>query len=107
MEEYTKTVNNMGYFLNMLKEEFGNLKVNEIYSTKLGGRSVEILEVLMDKGRFLAMFQSEEKKGGVYLWSLIITSAKNTRTIRGMDRMDSMKMRIKDNIKSIIEGIEE
>jgi len=96
----------MGYFLDMLKEEFGNLKVNEVYSTELGERSVEILEVLVGKERFLAMFQSEEKKGGIYLWSLIITSARNTRTIRGMDDMKGMKMRIKANIKSIIEGIE-
>ncbi|WP_461865018.1 hypothetical protein [Thermococcus sp.] len=100
-------MNNVGYFLEMLKEEFGDFEVNEIYSTELGERNVEILEVFVDKERFLAMFQSEKKKGGIYLWSLIITSAKNTRTIRGMDNMEGMKMRIKANIKSIIEGISE
>ncbi|AIF68533.1 hypothetical protein PAP_00430 [Palaeococcus pacificus DY20341] len=97
----------MGYFLDMLREEFKDLKVNEIYSTQLGNRSVEILEVSAENWRFLAMFQSEEKKGGVYLWSLIITSPKNTRTIQGMDRMDTLKLRIRDNIKSMIEGLTE
>lgn len=96
----------MGYFKDILRESFGNLKVKEVYSTALGNRNVEILEVEVDNGRFLAMFQSEEKKHDLYLWSLIITSAKNTRTIQGMDRMDTLKLRIRDNIKSIMEGIE-
>ncbi|WP_245612492.1 hypothetical protein [Palaeococcus ferrophilus] len=99
-------MNKVGYFRDILEESFGNLRVKEVYSTTLGNRNVEILEVEVDKGRFLAMFQSEEKKHGLYLWSLIITSANNTRTIQGMDRMDTLELRIRDNIKSIIEGIE-
>ncbi|WP_237702809.1 hypothetical protein [Thermococcus barophilus] len=96
----------MGYFAEMLKREFEELNVEEVYTTKLGNRDIEILEVSVYGTKFLAMFQSEEKKHGLYLWSLIITSANNTRTIQGMDKLDTLKMRIKENVRAIMEGME-
>ncbi|MBO8175283.1 MAG: hypothetical protein H0Z18_08495 [Thermococcus sp.] len=96
----------MGYFAEMLKGEFEELDVKDIYTTKLGNRNIEILEVSVYDTKFLAMFQSEEKKHGLYLWSLIITSANNTRTIRGIDLLDTLKMRIKENVRAIMEGME-
>ncbi len=96
----------MGYFAEMLKREFERLDVKDIYTTKLGNRNIEILEVSVYDTKFLAMFQSEERKHGLYLWSLIITSANNTRTIQGMDRLDTLKMRIKENVRAIMEGME-
>ncbi|NJE08421.1 hypothetical protein E3E31_07775 [Thermococcus sp. M39] len=97
----------MGYFAEMLKREFEELDVKDIYTTKLGSRDIEILEVSACDTKFLAMFQSEEKKHGLYLWSLIITSANNTRTIRGIDRLETLKMRIKENVRAIVEGMKE
>lgn len=96
----------MGYFAEMLKREFEELDVKDIYTTKLGSRDIEILEVSGYDTKFLAMFQSEEKKHGIYLWSLIITSANNTRTIRGLDKLNTLKMRIKENVRAILEGME-
>jgi len=96
----------MGYFAEMLKREFERLDVKDIYTTKLGNRNIEILEVSVYDTKFLAMFQSEERKHGLYLWSLIITSANNTRTIQGMDKLDTLKMRIKENVRAIMEGME-
>lgn len=96
----------MGYFAEMLKREFERLDVKDIYTTKLGSRNIEILEVSVYDTKFLAMFQSEERKHGLYLWSLIITSANNTRTIQGMDKLDTLKMRIKENVRAIMEGME-
>jgi|Deesub1362B_J571_1020462.scaffolds.fasta_scaffold00012_7 DUF971 family protein len=95
----------MGYFADILKEEFKEMNVREIYSTRLGKRDIEILEVDVDGEKFLAMFQSEEKKHGLYLWSVILTSANNTRTIQGRDNMNTLKLRIRENIKAIVQGI--
>jgi len=95
----------MGEFTEMLKREFGGLEAREIYSTKLGNRSVEILEVEAKGSRFLVMFQDEPKKHDIHRWSLIITSANNSRTIQGMDKLDTLKMRIKENVRAIIEGL--
>ncbi|AHF81235.1 hypothetical protein [Thermococcus paralvinellae] len=96
----------MGYFAEMLKREFKELDVKDIYTTKLGSRDIEILEATAHDTKFPAMFQSEEKKYGIYLWSLIITSTNNTRTIRGLDKLDTLKMRIKENVRAIVEGME-
>lgn len=96
----------MGYFAEMLEREFERLDVKDIYTTKLGSRNIEILEVSVYDTKFLAMFQSEERKHGLCLWSLIITSANNTRTIQGMDKLDTLKMRIKENVRAIMEGME-
>ncbi|MBC7108959.1 MAG: hypothetical protein H5T41_09305 [Methanomassiliicoccales archaeon] len=95
----------MGEFAEMLKREFGGLEVKEIYSTKLGERNIEILEVEAGGSKFLVMFQAEPKKHDLHRWSLIITSANNTRTIQGMDTLDTLKMRIKENVRAIIEGL--
>lgn len=95
----------MGEFAEMLEREFGGLKTNEIYSTKLGNRSIEILEVEAKGSKMLVMFQDEPMKHDLHRWSLIITSAKNTRTIQGMDKIDTLKMRIKENVRSILEGM--
>ena len=95
----------MGYFADILKEEFKEMNVREIYSTRLGKRDIEILEVDVDGEKFLAMFQSEEKKHGLYLWTVILTSANNTRTIQRRDNMNTLKLRIRENIKAIVQGI--
>ena len=95
----------MGKFAEMLEREFSGLKTKEIYSTKLGGRSIEIIEVEAKGSKFLVMFQDEPRKHELHRWSLIITSANNTRTIQGMDKLDTLKMRIKENVRSIIEGM--
>jgi len=95
----------MGDFAEMLEREFSGLKTKEIYSTKLGDRSIEIIEVENKGSKFLVMFQDEPKKHGLHRWSLIITSANNTRTIQGMDKLDTLKMRIKENVRAIMEGL--
>jgi len=43
----------LGKFAEMLRREFGGLETREIYSTKLGDRSVEIIEVEAKGSRFL------------------------------------------------------
>jgi len=95
----------MGEFAEMLEREFSGLNTKEIYSTKLGDRSIEIIEVENKGSKFLVMFQDEPKKHELHRWSLIITSANNTRTIQGMDKLDTLKMRIKENVRAIMEGL--
>ncbi|ACS91001.1 hypothetical protein [Thermococcus sibiricus] len=95
----------MGEFAEMLEREFGGLKTHKIYSTQLGNRSIEILEVEAKGSKLLVMFQDEPMKHDLRKWSLIITSAKNTRTIQGMDKVDTLKMRINENVRSILEGM--
>ncbi len=43
------------------------------------------------------MFQSSLVKDDIY-WSLIITSPNNTRTLKGMDKEDGIKLAIRSSI---------
>jgi len=95
----------MGYLSDILRNEYGNLEVREIYASKLGETDVEIVEVDSDGEKFVAMFQSIPVKDGLYRWSLIITSAHNTRTIKGMDRLDAINLALKSSIDAMIKGI--
>ncbi len=96
----------MGYFSEMLQEEYGNLNVKEVYRSKLGETDVEIVEVSAGEKKFIAMFQSSPLKGDVYQWSLIITSPNNTRTLKGMDNEKGIKLAIRSSIDAMMEGME-
>ncbi|WP_099209440.1 hypothetical protein [Thermococcus henrietii] len=96
----------MGYLSDVLRNEYGNLEVREVYTSKLGETDVEIVEVSSGGEKFIAMFQSVPVKDGLYKWSLIITSAHNTRTIKGMDRLDAINLALRSSIDAMIKGIE-
>ncbi|NJE54412.1 hypothetical protein [Thermococcus sp. 21S9] len=95
----------MGYLSDILKDEYGNLEVREVYSSRLGDTEVEIVEVSSGAEKFIAMFQSIPMKEGIYKWSLIITSAHNTRTIKGMDDLDGIKLALRSSVDAMIKGI--
>ena len=95
----------MGYLSDILKDEYNNLKVREVYSSKLGNTDVEIVEVSSGDEKFIAMFQSIPVRDGLYKWSLIITSAHNTRTIKGMDRIDAIKLALRSSVDAMVKGI--
>ncbi|WP_232462051.1 hypothetical protein [Thermococcus siculi] len=95
----------MGYLFDMLRGEYENLDVKEVYSAKLGDTDVEILEVSSGDEKFVAMFQSVPVKEDLYKWSIIITSAHNTRTIKGMDSLDGIKLALKSSIDAMVAGM--
>ena len=95
----------MGYLFNMLESEYGSLAVREVYSSKIGNTDVEILEVSVGDEKFIAMFQSVPVKENLYKWSIIITSAHNTRTLKGMDSPDGIKLALKSSIDAMVKGI--
>ncbi|NJE30153.1 hypothetical protein E3E38_03690 [Thermococcus sp. 18S1] len=95
----------MGYLSDMLSKEYGNLDVREVYSTKLGETDVEILEASVGGEKFIAMFQSVPVKENLYKWSIIITSAHNTRTLKGMDTLDGIKLALKSSIEAMMAGM--
>ncbi|WP_148883804.1 hypothetical protein [Thermococcus aciditolerans] len=95
----------MGYLSDMLSKEYGNLEVREVYSTKLGETDVEILEASVEGEKFIAMFQSVPVKENLYKWSIIITSAHNTRTLKGMDTLDGIKLALKSSIDAMMAGM--
>ncbi|CAD5245346.1 hypothetical protein [Thermococcus camini] len=95
----------MGYLSDMLSKEYGNLEVREVYSTKLGETDVEILEVSVGGEKFIAMFQSVPVKENLYKWSIIITSAHNTRTLKGMDTLEGIKLALKSSIEAMMAGM--
>jgi hypothetical protein len=95
----------MGYLSDILKDEYNNLEVREVYSSKLGNTDVEIVEVSSGGEKFIAMFQSIPVRDGLHKWSLIITSAHNTRTIKGMDRIDAIKLALRSSIDAMVKGI--
>jgi hypothetical protein len=96
----------MGYFSEMLQKEYGNLDVKEIYRAKLGETDVEIVEVSAEGNKFIATFQSSPLKDGVYRWSLIITSPNNTRTLKGMDKEEGIKLAIRSSIDAMLKRME-
>jgi len=95
----------MGYLSDVLRDEYSGLDVREVYSSKLGNTDVEIVEVSSGGEKFIAMFQSTPVKDGIYRWSLIITSAHNTRTIKGMDRLDAINLALRSSVDAMIKGI--
>ncbi|WP_297500889.1 hypothetical protein [Thermococcus sp.] len=95
----------MGYLSDVLRNEYSNLEVREVYSSKLGDTDVEIVEVSSGGEKFIAMFQSNPVKNGIYKWSLIITSSHNTRTIKGMDRINSINLALRSSIEAMLKGI--
>jgi len=95
----------MGYLSDVLRDEYGNLEVREVYSSKLGDTDVEIVEVSSGGEKFIAMFQSIPVKDEIYKWSLIITSPHNTRTIKGMERLDAINLALRSSIDAMIKGI--
>jgi len=97
----------MGYLADTLRSEYENLVVRDVYTSKLGDTDVEILEVSSGDRKFIAMFQSRPLKKGVFKWSLIITSPNNTRTLRGMDPIDGIKLALKSSIDAMMKGMEE
>ncbi|ACJ17169.1 hypothetical protein TON_1679 [Thermococcus onnurineus NA1] len=97
----------MGCLSDRLREEYKDLQIKEVYATKLGDTDIEILEVSKDGQKFIAMFQSRLLKDGIFQWSLIITSANNTRTIKGLDPMDGIKLALKSSIDAMIAGMKE
>ncbi|NJE85475.1 hypothetical protein E3E23_06510 [Thermococcus sp. CX2] len=97
----------MGHLSDRLREEYKDLQIKEVYATKLGDTDIEILEVSKDEQKFIAMFQSRLLKDGIFQWSLIITSANNTRTIKGLDPMDGIKLALKSSIDAMIAGMKE
>ena len=96
----------MGHLSEILRKEYGDLTVRDVYSTKLGDTDVEIVEVSKDGERFIAMFQSREVKENLFRWSLIITSAKHTRTLKGMDSLDGIILVLKSSIDAMVVGME-
>lgn len=97
----------MGHLSDRLQEEYRDLQIKEVYATKLGDTDIEILEVSKDEQKFIAMFQSRLLKDGIFQWSLIITSANNTRTIKGLDPTDGIKLALKSSIDAMIAGMKE
>ncbi|ASJ11421.1 hypothetical protein [Thermococcus thioreducens] len=97
----------MGYLSETLMKEYGDLTVRDVYSTKLGDTDVEIIEVSKDGKKFIAMFQSRKVKENLFRWSLIITSARHTRTLKGMDPLDGITLALKSSIDAMIAGMEE
>ncbi len=97
----------MGYLADMLRAEYENLLVKDVYTSKLGDTDVEILEVSSGEQKFIAMFQSRPLKEGIFRWSLIITSPNNTRTLKGMDPLDGIKLALKSSIDAMMKGMEE
>ncbi|WP_297437306.1 hypothetical protein [Thermococcus sp.] len=97
----------MGYLADMLRAEYENLLVKDVYTSKLGDTDVEILEVSLGEQKFIAMFQSRPLKEGIFRWSLIITSPNNTRTLKGMDPLDGIKLALKSSIDAMMKGMEE
>ena len=95
----------MGYLSDVLKSEYSNLEVREVYSSKLGDTDVEIVEVSSGGEKFIAMFQSSPVRDGIYKWSLIVTSAHNTRTMKGMDRLEDINLALRSSIEAMIRGI--
>ena len=95
----------MGYLSDILKNEYSNLEVRDIYSSRLGDTEVEILEVESGDEKFIAMFQSIPVKEGIHRWSLIVTSAHNTRTIKGMDSLEGIKLALRSSVDAMIAGI--
>jgi len=102
---YVQLMMDMGYLSEMLRGEYGNLDVREVYSAKLGETDVEILEVSAEGEKFIAMFQSVPVKEDLYKWSIIITSAHNTRTLKGMDSLDGIKLALKSSIDAMMAGM--
>ena len=96
----------VGHFSKMLQEEYSGLDVREIYKTKIGSTEVEIVEVSKGENKFIAMFQSSLVKDGIYKWSLIITSPNNTRTLKGMDREEGIKLALRSSIDAMMKGME-
>ncbi|WP_168188347.1 hypothetical protein [Thermococcus indicus] len=45
------------------------------------------------------------KRGGGQKWSIIITSAHNTRTLKGMDTLDGIKLALKSSIEAMMAGM--
>jgi len=97
----------MGYLSDILRSEYENLVVKDVYTSKLGDTDVEILEVSAGDRKFIAMFQSRLLKEGIYKWSLIITSPNNTRTLRGMDPVEGIRLALKSSIDAMMKGMEE
>jgi hypothetical protein len=97
----------MGYLADMLRAEYEDLVVKDVYTSKLGDTDVEILEVSSGEQKFIAMFQSRPLKEGIFRWSLIITSPNNTRTLKGMDPLDGIKLALKSSIDAMMKGMEE
>ena len=95
----------MGYLSDILRDEYGNLEVREVYSSMLGSTEVEIVEVNSGGEKFIAMFQSIPVKEDLYKWSLIITSPHNTRTLKGMDGLKGIKLALKSSIDAMVRGI--
>jgi len=97
----------MGYLSDVLRSDYENLVVREVYASKLGDTDVEIVEVSAGEKKFIAMFQSRPLKGGIYKWSLIITSPNNTRTLRGMDPLEGIKLALKSSVDAMMKGMED
>ena len=95
----------MGYLSEILQREYCDLTVREVYSSKLGETDVEILEVSTGDETFVAMFQSIPVKDNLYKWSIIITSAHNTRTLKGMDDLKGIELALKSSIDAMVRGI--
>jgi len=96
----------MGFLADTLRKEYQDLVVRDVYTSKLGDTDVEILEVSSGDKKFIAMFQSRPLKEGIYRWSLIITSPNNTRTLRGMDPLNGIKLALKSSIDAMMKGME-
>jgi len=95
----------MGYLSDILKDEYSGLKVREVYSSKMGDADVEIVEVSSGDEKFIAMFQSAPVRDGLYRWSLIITSAYNSRTMKGMDRLDAIRLALRSSVDAMVKGM--
>ncbi|NJE05532.1 hypothetical protein E3E36_05120 [Thermococcus sp. M36] len=97
----------MGYLSETLRREYSDLAVRDVYSTKLGDTDIEIIEVSKDDKKFIAMFQSHHVKENLFRWSLIITSAKHTRTLKGMDTVEGIELALKSSVEAMIAGMKE
>lgn len=97
----------MGFLSETLREGYKDLAVREVYSAKLGDMDVEILEVSAGDEKFITMFQSVPVRENLYRWSLIMTSAYNTRTLKGMDTLDGIKLALKSSVDAMLSGIKE